>query len=84
MLPKYTSEVEGVKPAQTKSCCACDMEHERDNKYVRGGFYKQKYLTKKKVPFQVFFKEYYLKQLKKYMYHWFLKTILSKANTERY
>jgi hypothetical protein len=30
----------------------------------------------------VFYKEYYLKQLKKYTYHRFLKTILSKANTE--
>jgi hypothetical protein len=58
------------------------MEHERDNKYVRGGFYKRKYLTKKKVPFQVFYNEYYLKQLKKYTYHRFLKIILSKSNTE--
>jgi hypothetical protein len=32
MLPKYPPEVEGVKPVQTKSCRACDMEHER------GGF----------------------------------------------
>jgi hypothetical protein len=69
MLPKYPPEVEGVTRVQTKSCRACDMEHERDKKYVRGGFYKRKYLTKKKVPFQVFYKEYYLKQLKKYTYH---------------
>jgi hypothetical protein len=68
MLPKYSPEVEGVTRVQTKSCCACDMEHERDKKYVRGGFYKRKYLTKKKVSFQVFYKEYYLKQLKKYTY----------------
>jgi hypothetical protein len=64
MLPKYPPEVEGVKVAQTKSCLACDMEQERDEKYVRGGFYKQKYLTKKKVPFQIFSKDYYLKMLK--------------------
>jgi hypothetical protein len=30
----------------------------------------------------VFYKEYYLKQLKKYTYHRFLKIILSKSNTE--
>jgi hypothetical protein len=82
MLPKYLPEVEGVTLVQTKSCRACDMEHERDKKYVRGGFYKRKYLTKKKVPFQVIYNEYYLKQLKKYTYHRFLKIILSKANTE--
>jgi hypothetical protein len=82
MLPKYPPEREGVTLVQTKSCRACDMEHERDNKYVRGGFYKRKYLTKQKVPFQVFYKEYYLKQLKKYTYHRFLKIILSKSNTE--
>jgi hypothetical protein len=82
MLPKYPPEVEGVTRVQTKSCRACDLEHERDKKYVRGGFYKRKYLTKKKVPFQVFYKEYYLKQLKKYTYHRFLKIILSKSNTE--
>jgi hypothetical protein len=62
--PKYPPEVEGVTLVQTKSCRAYDMEYERDNKYVRGGFYKRKYLTKQKVPFQVFYKEYYLKQLK--------------------
>jgi predicted transglutaminase-like protease len=58
------------------------MEYERDNKNVRGGFYKRKYLTKKKVPFQLFYKEFYLKQLRKYTYHRFLKNILSKSNTE--
>jgi hypothetical protein len=82
MLPKYPPEVEGAKLIQTKSCRAYDLEHERDKKYVRGGFYKQKYLTKKKVPFQVFFKDYYLKQMKKYTYHRFLRSILSKSNME--
>jgi hypothetical protein len=82
MLPKHPTEVEGVTLVQTKSWRACDLEHERDKKYIRGGFYKQKYLTKKKVPFQVFYKEFYLKQLKKYTYHRFLKIILSKANME--
>jgi hypothetical protein len=82
MLPKYPTEVEGVTLVQTKSCRACDLEQERDKKYVRGGFYKRKYLTKKKVPFQIFYKEYYLKQLKKYTYHRFLKIILCKSNTE--
>jgi hypothetical protein len=70
--------VEGVTRVQTKVCRACDLEQERDKKYVRGGFYKRKYLKKKKVPFQVFYKEYYLKQLKKYTYHRFL----CKSNTE--
>jgi hypothetical protein len=83
MLPKHPPEVEGViKVVQTKSWRGCDMEHERDKKYIRGGFYKRRYITKKKVPFEVFFKDYYLKQLKKYTYLRFLKTILSKANTE--
>jgi hypothetical protein len=30
----------------------------------------------------VFYKDFYLKQLKKYTYHLFLKIILSKSNTE--
>jgi hypothetical protein len=82
MLPKYSPEVEGVTRVQAKSCRACDMENERDIKNVREGFYKRKCLTKKKVLFQVFYKEYYLKQMKKYTYHCFLKIILSKSNTE--
>jgi hypothetical protein len=39
MLPKYPPEVEGETLVQTKSCRVCDLEYERDNKYVRGGFY---------------------------------------------
>jgi hypothetical protein len=70
-LTKYPLEVEGVTRVQTKLCRSCDLELERDKKYVCGGFYKRKYLTKKKVPFQVFYKEFRLKQLKKYAYHRF-------------
>jgi hypothetical protein len=79
---KYPPAVAGVRLIQTKSCPTCDLDQEADKKYVRGGFYKRKYLTKIKKPFQEFFHDFYLPTLKKYTYHRFLKIILSKANNE--
>jgi len=55
---------------------------EADEKYIRGGFYKRKYLTQHRCGFQEFYDKYYLPTLKKYTYHRFLKIILSKANIE--
>jgi hypothetical protein len=55
ILPKYPPEVEGVTLVRTKSCVACDMEQERDKKYVRGSFYiSEKYLTEKRHHFRCF------------------------------
>ena len=82
MLPKFPPVVDGERHVQTKSCVECDLLLEADPKYVRGGFYKRKYLTQKKCGFQEFFTEYYLPHLKKYTYHRFLKIILSKSNIE--
>jgi hypothetical protein len=82
MLSKYPPPVAGVRLIQTKSCPTCDLDQEVDKKFVRGGSYKRKYLTKLKKPFQDFFYDFYLPTLKKYTYHRFLKIILSKANTE--
>ncbi|OEU12948.1 hypothetical protein FRACYDRAFT_243200 [Fragilariopsis cylindrus CCMP1102] len=82
MLPKYPPEVDGLRHVQTNSCFECDIQSEADPKYVRGGFYKRKYLTQKKCGFQEFFTKYYLPHLKKYTYHRFLKIILSKSNIE--
>jgi hypothetical protein len=74
MLPKYPPEEPGVRLIQTKSCPTCDLDQELDKKYVRGGFYKRKYLTKTQKPFQEFFHDFYLPTLKKYTYHHFLKS----------
>ncbi|OEU19555.1 hypothetical protein FRACYDRAFT_235613 [Fragilariopsis cylindrus CCMP1102] len=82
MLPKFPPVVDGERHVQTKSCVECDLLLEADPNYVRGGFYKRKYLTQKKCGFQEFFTDYYLPHLKKYTYHRFLKIILSKSNIE--
>ncbi|OEU07188.1 hypothetical protein FRACYDRAFT_251490 [Fragilariopsis cylindrus CCMP1102] len=82
MLPKFPPVIDGVRLVQTKSCVQCDLLLEADPNYVRGGFYKRKYLTQKKCGFQEFFTDYYLPHLEKYTYHRFLKIILSKSNIE--
>ncbi|OEU12086.1 hypothetical protein FRACYDRAFT_244336 [Fragilariopsis cylindrus CCMP1102] len=82
MLPKYPVADDGVRRVQTKSCVECNVEQIRDPNYVRGGFYKRKYLSQKKCGFQEFFSHYYILYLKRYTYHRFLKIILSKSNIE--
>ena len=82
MLPKYPPPVEGVKKVQTKICAPCSISFLADPEYVRGTFRKKKYLIHQTKSFPVFFKDYYIVTMKRYIKHYFHKIILSKRNVE--
>ena len=76
MIPACSEHL--ALPTNATECTICSNKKEGES---RGKFSKRRQLVHKKLPFNVFFKEYYLKALVKYRKHRFQYIILSKNHT---